>query len=119
MIGEDSAVGPKSAGNVIPTDDLPPISAALLAQKLIVTHHRGNGVFKMTQLTAQSAKKTGQNNSTARKESIERAALESFAQAVRGHSSYPVTLDQAINGVAVLEAVAKSAISGKTTRIRP
>ncbi len=30
----------------------------------------------MTQVTAQSAKKTGQNKSTARKESIERAALD-------------------------------------------
>jgi hypothetical protein len=60
----------------MPADDLPPISAALLAQNLIVTHHKGNGAFRMTQVTAQSAKKTGQNSSTARKESIERTALD-------------------------------------------
>ena len=46
-----------------------------------------------------------------------RAALEGFADAVAGRASYPVSLDDAVNGSAVLEAIVPSAQSGQPVRI--
>lgn len=43
---------------------------------------------------------------------IERAELEAFADAVAGTATYPVPLDEVINGVAVIEAAIRSAKSG-------
>ena len=44
---------------------------------------------------------------------VTRAALEAFAKAAAGGQPYPVTLDQAIHGVAATEAIIRSAGSGK------
>jgi predicted dehydrogenase len=44
---------------------------------------------------------------------ISRAALEAFATAAVGGPAYPVSLDQAIHGVAAAEAVIRSAASGR------
>lgn len=43
---------------------------------------------------------------------IERAELEAFADAIEGRADYPVTAEQAINNIAILEALLKSANSG-------
>ena len=48
---------------------------------------------------------------------ISRAALEAFAKAASGGPPYPVTLDQAIHGVAVTEAIIRSAASGRVERV--
>jgi predicted dehydrogenase len=39
---------------------------------------------------------------------IERAELEAFAAAAAGGNPYPVTLEEAVHGIAVFEAVTKS-----------
>jgi len=44
---------------------------------------------------------------------ISRAALEAFAKAASGGPPYPVSLDQAIHGVAATEAIIRSAASGR------
>jgi predicted dehydrogenase len=44
----------------------------------------------------------------------QRVELEAFADAVAGRAEFPVPLAEAVHGVAVLEAMAKSAASGKT-----
>ena len=44
---------------------------------------------------------------------ISRAALEAFAKAAAGGPPYPVSLDQAIHGVAATEAIIRSATSGR------
>ena len=43
-----------------------------------------------------------------------RAELEAFAAAAEGGPAYPLPLDQAIHGIAVFEAVTRSAKSGRT-----
>ncbi|AEQ52545.1 Gfo/Idh/MocA family protein [Pelagibacterium halotolerans] len=43
----------------------------------------------------------------------ERSELEAFAAAVGGTAAYPVTSTQARNGIAVLQAMAQSAVSGQ------
>lgn len=43
---------------------------------------------------------------------IERAELEAFADAVAGAASYPVPVEDAIHGIAVMEAAIRSAASG-------
>ena len=48
---------------------------------------------------------------------ISRAALEAFAKAASGGPPYPVSLDQAIHGVAVTEAIIRSAASGRVERV--
>src|SRR5215468_7564180 len=45
------------------------------------------------------------------------AALEAFAKAAAGGAPYPVTLDQAIHGVAATEAIIRSAASGKVEQV--
>lgn len=47
----------------------------------------------------------------------ERAELEAFAAAVAGTAPYPVTAIEARNGIAVLEAMANSALSGQPVEI--
>jgi predicted dehydrogenase len=49
--------------------------------------------------------------------SLERAILENFAQAAQSKGSFVVTGAQAINGIATLEAIGKSANSGKLVLI--
>src|SRR5258708_3942504 len=44
---------------------------------------------------------------------LERAELEAFADAIEGHAPYPVPLADAFHGVAVFEAIVKSAESGQ------
>lgn len=44
---------------------------------------------------------------------IEKAELESFADAVAGRAAFPVVEDEAVNNIAILEAILKSAESGK------
>jgi predicted dehydrogenase len=48
---------------------------------------------------------------------ISRAALEAFATAAAGGPAFPVTLDQAIHGVAATEAIIRSAASGHVERV--
>jgi predicted dehydrogenase len=48
---------------------------------------------------------------------VTRAALEAFAQAARGGPTYPIPTDEMIHGVAVTEAVVRSASSGKLEKI--
>jgi predicted dehydrogenase len=47
----------------------------------------------------------------------ERAELEAFARAVAGEQPYPIPPAEAIHGVAVLDAIIRSAKSGETVRI--
>ena len=49
---------------------------------------------------------------------VTRAALEAFAQAARGGPAYPIPPDQMIHGVAVTEAIVRSAASGHTETVR-
>ncbi len=49
---------------------------------------------------------------------MERAEMESFADACEGRGTYPLPTDQAIHGVAVFEAIMKSAASGKTVAVK-
>ena len=44
---------------------------------------------------------------------IERAELEAFATAVKGRTPYPIPVSEAIHGSAVLEAIVRSAKTGK------
>ena len=46
-----------------------------------------------------------------------KAVMEAFASAVRGETPFPVTHDQIIHGVAVFEAVVKSAKTGQPVRV--
>jgi predicted dehydrogenase len=48
---------------------------------------------------------------------VTRAALEAFATAAAGGEPYPVTLEQAIHGVAATEAIIRSAASGKVEQV--
>ena len=48
---------------------------------------------------------------------ISRAALETFAKAAAGGPSYPIPYDQMIHGVAVTEAIVRSAGSGKVESV--
>jgi predicted dehydrogenase len=48
---------------------------------------------------------------------VTRAALEAFAKAAAGGPAYPVTLEQAIHGVAATEAIIRSAASGKVEQV--
>lgn len=47
----------------------------------------------------------------------QRAILEAFADAVSGRAPFPITLDQAVEGAAVFEAVARSAETGRTVSV--
>ncbi len=49
---------------------------------------------------------------------IEQAELEAFADAIAGNRSYPVTETQAVNNIAILEAIVQSAQSGQFVDIR-
>lgn len=48
---------------------------------------------------------------------VSRAALEAFANAAAGGPAYLIPLEQMIHGVAVTEAIIKSAASGKTEKV--
>jgi predicted dehydrogenase len=50
---------------------------------------------------------------------IERMELEAFADAVKGHAPFPVPLDDAYHGVAVCEAIVKSASTGERVMLDP
>jgi predicted dehydrogenase len=49
---------------------------------------------------------------------ISRAALEAFAKAATGGPAYPIPYDQMIHGVAVTEAIVRSAGSGKVEQVQ-
>jgi predicted dehydrogenase len=48
---------------------------------------------------------------------LERAELEAFAAAITGTHTYPVSAEEAVHGVAVLEAIGRSAETGRTVTI--
>jgi predicted dehydrogenase len=48
---------------------------------------------------------------------VSRAALDAFAQAASGGPAYPIPTDQMIHGVAVTEAIVRSAASGRTETV--
>ena len=48
---------------------------------------------------------------------VTRAALDAFAQAASGGAAYPIPTDQMIHGVAVTEAIERSAASGKVEHV--
>ena len=48
---------------------------------------------------------------------VTRASLEAFAHAVTGGSSYPITTDEMIHGVAVTEAIVRSAAAGMVEKV--
>lgn len=48
---------------------------------------------------------------------IERAELEAFADAIAGRVPFPVPVDEAVHGVAVLEAIARSARDERAIRV--
>ena len=48
---------------------------------------------------------------------VSRAALEAFARAAAGGPAYPIPTDQMIHGVAVTEAIARSAASGQVEKV--
>jgi predicted dehydrogenase len=48
---------------------------------------------------------------------VTRASLEAFAQAANGGPAYPIPADEMIHGVAVTEAVVRSAASGKVENV--
>jgi predicted dehydrogenase len=48
---------------------------------------------------------------------VSRAALDAFAQAARGGAAYPIPTDEMIHGVAVTEAVVRSAASAKVEKV--
>ena len=48
---------------------------------------------------------------------IERAELEAFATAVEGTNPYPIPVSEAIHGTAVLEAIVRSAETGKKVTV--
>jgi predicted dehydrogenase len=47
-----------------------------------------------------------------------KASVEAFAAAAQGQAPFPVTHDQILHGVAVFEAVVKSAGTGKPVKVR-
>lgn len=47
----------------------------------------------------------------------ERAEVEAFADAVAGRSAYPVPVADAVHGVAVLEAMGRSAVEGRAVQV--
>lgn len=47
----------------------------------------------------------------------ERAEVEAFADAVTGRRTFPVPVEDAVHGVAVLEAMGRSAIDGQAVRV--
>lgn len=49
---------------------------------------------------------------------VARAALEAFAQATRGGPAYLIPLEQMVHGVAVTEAIVKSAATGKPEKVK-
>lgn len=62
-------------GNIIIADDLPPISAVLMALRIrVIAHDNGNGV-SMKDASAATAKKTSQNQRKLRKSADENTAL--------------------------------------------
>ena len=48
---------------------------------------------------------------------VTRAALEAFAVAAQGGAPYPIPLDEMVHGVAVTEAVVRSASTGKVETV--
>jgi predicted dehydrogenase len=48
---------------------------------------------------------------------VTRAALESFAKAAEGGPAFPIPVEQMIHGVAVTEAIVRSAASGTTEKV--
>lgn len=46
-----------------------------------------------------------------------KAGLEAFAAAIRGEAPFPITADQIIHGVAVFEAIVKSAKTGQPVKV--
>lgn len=48
---------------------------------------------------------------------VTRAALESFARAAQGGPSFPIPIEEMIHGVAVTEAIVRSAASGKPEKV--
>ena len=48
---------------------------------------------------------------------VTRASLEAFAAAAQGGPAYPIPIDQMVHGVAVTEAVVRSAESGKVEKV--
>jgi predicted dehydrogenase len=48
---------------------------------------------------------------------VTRESLEAFADAASGGAAYPIPIDQMIHGVAVTEAVVRSAASGKVEKV--
>lgn len=48
---------------------------------------------------------------------LERAELEAFAAAITGAEPYPVSADEAVHGVAVLEAIGRAAQTGQTVTV--
>jgi predicted dehydrogenase len=48
---------------------------------------------------------------------VTRASLEAFAKAAQGGPAYPIPLDQMVHGVAVTEAVVRSASTGKVETV--
>ena len=48
---------------------------------------------------------------------VSRAALEAFAKAAAGGPAFPIPYDQMIHGVAVTEAIVRSAATGKVERV--
>jgi hypothetical protein len=48
---------------------------------------------------------------------VTRAALEAFARAASGGPAFPIPVDEMIHGVAVTEAIVRSAASGAVERV--
>jgi hypothetical protein len=48
---------------------------------------------------------------------VTRASLEAFAAAAQGGPAYPIPVDQMVHGMAVTEAVVRSAESGKVEKV--
>jgi predicted dehydrogenase len=46
-----------------------------------------------------------------------KAGLEAFAAAVQGEAAFPVTAEQIVHGVAVFEALVKSAQTGQPVKV--
>ena len=46
-----------------------------------------------------------------------KVGLEAFAAAIRGDAPFPISADQIIHGVAVFEAIVKSAATGKPVKV--
>jgi predicted dehydrogenase len=48
---------------------------------------------------------------------VTRASLEAFAQAANGGPAYPITMEEMVHGVAVTEAIVRSASSNKLEKV--